>query len=473
MGKPNIVFILTDHFRPDGVNENTPNLKRLCGEGVTFTNAYTASPLCQPARASIITGLLPSQHGICGNGADPLPEGYRENSFMKKLQRAGYYTALIGKHHFLDRYGLGIDLRKDAPFVKEYGVDFLLQVADDGENIHNDDDYTAYLKEKGLLEEFRVEFSRRAWDCRSHPFSAEETADGFIGEKSVEFIRKYDKVAPFYINVSFIGPHPPYWHPEGIIVNEDVVPEVLGDYTNQIDTKRGEVEYEGRDLTPHENRVHYAAKCALIDRYVGKITEELKQRGLWENTVLIFSSDHGDNCGDFGIWDKRFFFEQSSGVPLIIAGGSTASEERGFGNRVSKALVSHLDLYPTFLALADSSGEDDFSRDFSRDGVDLFSIIEGGAGNRNRPFHNVVFSELGTAVMVRDPRWKFVFDPEQGGTVSLYNMISDPREENNLAGNPLYAPVEAELIKTILSYRIRRTQYTHQKEEKRLQLVRI
>ena len=111
--QPNIILILTDHFRPDAVGTSTPTLLSLAKKGIEFANAYCASPLCQHARASIITGKFPSQHGICGNQADPIHPDLRATTFMRNLQELGYYTALIGKHHFLDRFGLGMDVTAD------------------------------------------------------------------------------------------------------------------------------------------------------------------------------------------------------------------------------------------------------------------------------------------------------------------------------------------------------------------------
>ena len=104
--RPNIILILTDHFRRDVLGNHTPNLMRLAHDGVSFANAYCASPLCQPSRISIATGMYPSQTGICGNQSDPLHTDLRNDTLMNHLQKAGYYTALIGKHHFIDRYGI-------------------------------------------------------------------------------------------------------------------------------------------------------------------------------------------------------------------------------------------------------------------------------------------------------------------------------------------------------------------------------
>jgi choline-sulfatase len=462
--QPNIILILTDHFRPDAIGSSTPNLISLAEGGVQFANAYCASPLCQPARASIITGKLPSQHGICGNQADPIRPDLRSSTYMNQLQRAGYYTALIGKHHYLDRFGIGMDVTKDEGKTKEYGFDSVLPVVDDDENLHNDDAYTRHLREKGLLKEFRKTFDELAWECKPHPFAEEDTPDGFIGRHGVEFVESYDRKQPFYLNLSFVGPHPPYWHPGELQHDPADMPEHLGAQTDS-PVQRGSVKYQALSLTARENRAHYMDKCALIDRWIGKLTSALQGKGLLENTVIMFTSDHGDNLGDFGIWDKRFFYQQCVGVPLIAAGPGVQESDGSKGRRISKALISHLDLYPTFLDLAGVS----MRYDHTFAGRSLAALLRGEVGTH----HSAVFAELATAVMIRTGGWKLVFDPEQGGVTDLYNLIRDPKELENLAGAAGYEAVCANLIEQILSQRIRLSQYSHGKEEKRLQRIRI
>lgn len=454
--RPNIVLVLTDHFRPDALGSETPNLMRLAAEGARFENAYCASPLCQPSRNCIITGLYPSQHGVCGNQNEPISSGLRHRTFMHSLRQAGYYTAMIGKHHYLDRYGIGMDVRQDDAELRDYGLDEVFQVVDDGENMHNDDEYTEHLQQGGTLDEFRQAFRANAWQCQPHPFKADETADGFIGTNGIRFALNYPEseagreARPFYLNLSFIGPHPPYWHPEEVRCDPGKAPAPVGaPDTPSIRTRR----------------THYLAKCKLIDGYVGRFIDALKQGDLYDNTVIIFTSDHGDNLGDHGVWDKRHFYEQSCGVPLVLSGPGIATQERMCGNRVSKLLVSHLDLYPTILRLAGAP----VPGDRKRTGRDLLAMLNDDPATAR----DAVFAELATAAMVRTANWKLVFDPEQGGVCCLFNLRVDPDEEHNLAGAPGYEHVTRELVERLLSQRIRLTQATQVKEEQRLQTVRI
>jgi arylsulfatase len=444
---PNIILILTDHFRRDALGASTPNLLALANRGTRFENAYCNAPLCGPSRVSLITGLYPSQHGVSGNQAEIIHDDLRDDTFMHHLQRAGYYTAMIGKHHYIDRYGLDMDTTSDTHEIKRYGFDHVFIVLDDGENGHNDDEYTRYLRERGKLEQFRTALNKRTGDPFQHPFEADESADGFIGLNGIRFVENYAEDRPFYLNLSFIGPHPPLWHPGGLTHKPEDMDAPIG-APDSADTRL--------------KRAHYLDKCALIDEYIGGLVDVLKKRGLFEDTVFIFSSDHGDNLGDYGIWDKRFFYEQSVGVPLFLSGPDVPAGERRNGPRVSKALVSHHDLYPTILALAGAS-----SPKRKRVGKDLLAILRGDIGA-----HDAAYAELATCAMIRTGNWKLVFDPEQGGVQYLFNLAIDPHEQHNLAGAAGYEHVTLDLVQRLLAHRICLTQYTHVKEEQRLQRVR-
>ncbi len=447
---PNIILIMTDQFRPDHLSRKfTPNLYKLANEGVKFTNAYAPAPLCQPARNSIITGLYPSQTKICGNQSDPIKENLRNDTFMHHLQNSGYYTAMIGKHHYIDRYGVGLDVTKeDEKEVKKYGFDHVTQCLDVYEHWwYNQDDYIYYLREKDLEKKY-MENIKSGISKGVHPLSADDTEDGYIANKAVEFIEKYEKDKPLYLNVSFIGPHPPYTHP--------------GKPTFKPMHTQEPLEAESTERLK-EKRAHYANYCHHIDNYIGKLVDSLKQKGIYDDTVIIFTADHGDLLGDFGIWDKRYFYEQSVSVPLFMTGKAIQGGIRGNGPKESKALVSTIDLYPTILNIAGIKIPES-----ERPGKNLMDILN----NKSSAYREAVFSQLGTAAMIRTTRWKLVYDPEQGGICYLFNLVNDPGELKNLAGVAGYEEISAELTQHLLSYYIDLHQFTHIKEQQRLQKVR-
>ncbi len=451
MQRPNVILIMTDHFRADAIGASTPTLQRLAEEGVQFFNAYTGAPLCQPSRLSAITGMYPSQHGACGNMSTPLADHLRQDTFMNHLQRAGYYTALIGKHHYIDRYGVGMDVTDDDEAIRQYGFRHVWQVVDAGENRHNDDRYTSQLRVKGVLEEYRELMGQYGSKCKNYPFGEEECEDGYIAAQGCEFVEAYSRQEPFYLNLSFVGPHPPYWHP-------------------------GELQHDPDQMRPplnapdepwmRERRAHYMDKCAIIDRAIGRLLQALEKKQLRQHTVILFVSDHGDNLGDFGIWDKRYFYEQSVKVPLILCGPNIQRGARDLTGKASQLLVSLVDLYPTILALA---GVEATSLMRQRDGRDLLAALTGASG----ALRSYVVSELGTAVMIRTGNWKLVYDPEQGGVQALFNLVNDPQELTNLAGVAGYEAVSSRLLEQLLAHRIRLSQYTHDKEERRAQRVHV
>ncbi len=375
---------------------------------------------------------------------------------MNRLQDAGYYTALIGKHHYIDRYAVGIDVvKEDADAIKAYGIDFLVQCLDVGEHIpnadktENIDDYIYYLRSKGLEKKYFDEV-KSGLKTRKHPLNPDDSEDGFIGQEAVKFVRNFKGNQPFYMNVSFIGPHPPYMVP--------------GEFHTLPENTRPPVEAVPSPETARKRAV-YEDMCTNIDNYVALLVKALKEKGLFEKTVILFVADHGDNLGDYGIWDKRYFYEQSAGVPMFISGKAITGTNLRYEAVVSKALVSTLDIYPTVLSLA---GID--SPVNERPGRNLIEII-----NNDNPlfFRDAVFSELGTCSMIRTAGWKMVFDPEQGGTVYLFNLVVDPGEINNLAGVAGYENITAELTGKLLSHYITLNQFTHSKEQMRLQKVRV
>ena len=456
--KPNIILFLTDHFRHDALGNNTENLIQLANSGINYVNSYCASPLCQPSRNSIITGLLPHQNSILGNQNRPLNKALREKTFMNLLKLNGYYNILIGKHHFIDRFGLNVDICKDDFKIKKYGFEYVKQVVDDGENLYNDDEYTKYLLSQNKLIKFRNELKKRnqftnKWanndktDVFLHPFDSDNTVDGFIGNSTLDFLDSYDFKKPFYLNTSFVGPHPPLWHP--------------GKSSNSLDNLMYPIGVKENTDDILLKRSHYLAKCKLIDFYIGEIVEKLKEKNIFNKTVIIFTSDHGDNLGDFNIWDKRYFYENSVKVPFFILGPNIPHGKRLNGPLISKRLISHLDIYPTILYLSQTK-----NKFINRIGYNLFS--------KNKYFiRNHVLSEIGTQTMIRTANWKLVFDPEQDGVQYLYNLITDKYELDNLAGKPEYESICYKLITKILSIRILLTQKTHVKEETRLQRVKI
>ena len=448
--QPNILFILTDQMRPSELGPATPVLNRLADTGVRFEHCYAAAPLCQPSRNCIVTGRFPTQHGVCGNMNDPISDAERADTYPHHLQATGYHTAYIGKHHYIDRFNIGMDVVDDDEAIQGYGYDHVWQVVDISEGRHNDDRFTRFLAERGKLQQYRDNLGRAYFET----LDPSETPDGYIADQAVAYLRQFDGKQPLMLTVGFVGPHPPHWAPEpyGSMFSPDDVPAPKA------------LEDPERIRHFKAQRAVYRGQVRQIDDAVGRLLDMLGKREMRENTLIVFTADHGHMIGDYGIHDKRFFYEQSVRVPLVLSGAGVPRDDRE-PEKLSKALVSGVDLYPTFL---DAAGCEYPHGAGKRDGLSLLRLVDGRTAHRG-----AVCSELGTATMVRDAGWKLVYDPAQGGVEQLFNLRRDPEELDNLAGLPMYRDVETRLVQHALGHMIRLTRHTHTKERMRLQRVRV
>jgi len=459
--KPNIILITTDHLRRDALGcygnsqIKTPNIDKLARAGTMFTNGYTVCPLCMPSRNSIVTGLYPHQHGICGNKGQPIRLEDRRQTFPKLLQTSGYQTAMIGKHHFYDFWEERRDYREIESEIKDYGFDKVIQVVDLSENLHNECDFTAYLQEKGLLEEYRREASRIR--VGKLEMNSDDTVDGFVGNRSVEHLKEIELDKPFCLWVSFLGPHPPYRAPGeyGEMYDPDEMPNPLL------------VENTSRLKHAHNCYAQYYGMVSFIDHHVGRIVSVLDERSVLDNTIIIFTSDHGDMLGERDLWDKRWFYESSVGIPLIACGPGFPSGGSGMGSggMKSRILCENTDIYATILEAAEISTPE--RKDIPRPGKPLQKMLDGNSDY----IRNAVFSEMGRWLMIRDARWKLTYDPEQGGVQMLFNLVTDANETENLCGRPEYKDVEHELVSKLIDWLIRTSTYTQYKEHQRIKRV--
>ena len=311
--------------------------------------------------------------------------------------------------------------------LQGYGYDHVWQVDDD--HLNNQDRYTRFLQDIGKLTLFQDMTRKRAWDAGA--LQPDEFDDGYIGETAVRFIEAYEGDAPLYLQVGFLGPHPPYWAP--------------GSYATMYDPDKMQpplaVDDPRADRAGPACAAQYLGRISLIDHYVGRLCAALEAKGMLENTLILFTADHGDLIGDYGIFDKRYFYQPSVCVPLLMAGPGLELNAR-LGGRVCRELVSGVDLYPTFLHAAGCENRLGAQR---RDGLSLLDMA-----NDRGPCRPAVYSELGTMMMVRDANWKLVYDAEQGGVQYLFNLRRDPQELDNLAGVAGYESIEKHYVELLL-----------------------
>lgn len=422
----NIILLLPDQLRPDFLGcygarfMSTPNIDALSDHGVTYRHVVSPSPLCVPARASLLTGMNSVQHGVIENYGWLRPDraACGIETWPELLAAAGYHTEAIGKMHFY-------------PWDK--GEGFAQRViSEDKRHIHIHDDYAAYLEQHGLRKYHGNEhdgyFENKGAIISKIP--AEHQVDKWVADRACEFIENYHGNQPFALMVSFPGPHCPYDPP--IEVAQLYRPEDMPDSIPATDDSRlfrelvigmnkrpwNQVDYT--DFQDHHKckiRAHYAALVQQIDQGIGRITAALNASRFRDDTVIIFASDHGDFLGDFDLIGKHLFYEPSIRVPLII------KLPRASSSRSIESLVSLTDVTATIIALAgvDRSGWGD-------------SILLPGLNLPQPRSRDHIFGATEFGLMVIANEWKLC--RYKNGHVALYNLSDDPQEQHNLAYQP-------------------------------------
>lgn len=443
--QPHVLLITADELRPDALgcygNEGigTPHIDHLADEGTRFDEAYTVSPWCLPARASLVTGLFPHNSGAFTNyrgwagRLDPdLPNLYT------LLGDAGYTTAHVGKCHyapvpFEERVeGETASYDRYDRYYRGLGMDHLILQDDKQVSTWFADDYSRALATAGYRERYREAiFQDNNRKVFTFPGPEEWHPDAWVGDRAVEFIENYDRTDPLFTWVSFSGPHYPFDPPEHYLdaVDMDKVPPRrvseseftdsskihYGSYHGAETIRR--VDANGvadatKDLSDdywNELQRHYYANVALIDNRVGKVVDAARSK-LGQNTLIVFLADHGEMLGDHSLWGKHnCAYEPVWRIPLIVD-----SQQFGQGDTID-ARIMLTDVGATIMAAGGVDSAD-------VDGVPLHTLVEAGG-------HECVFAEGGGFAAVKRGRQKYVH-VSQGGEAytEFYNLDLDPDE---------------------------------------------
>ncbi len=440
MGKrPHILILMPDQQRADCLScagntaIRTPNMDRLAREGVRFNNAYTTCPLCMPARSSFLSGLYCHNHGQWANTGH-LPED--ADTYLHHVKDVGYHTCHVGKSH-LHPHFCGFHLDQAKPFMNRLGWDDVFEVTGPHATRVCESIMTDHWREIGCLDTFRDDYTKRAevpstqgtWPS---PMPEGETLDDFVGRTAVEYVQGYTSDEPLLLFVGFGGPHEPWDPPPDWAARYDPaamsamkpttepgpwVPPVAAEHQRSMQDPQ-----EWR-ITPEINgkiRALYYAKISHIDWWFGQILDAFQQRGMLDDTAVIFWSDHGEMLCDKGRLFKSVFYEEAVRVPLIIR-----PPRYDKGGSICESIVNQIDAFPTILDFAGCTSE---PRGF---GVSLAPALA-DPGIR---LHDAVFSEIDSRTMIRDERFKMVLN-QQGDVLKLYDLVEDPGEEVNLVGRP-------------------------------------
>ena len=435
--KPNILFVMADQLAAQFLPFHghplvkTPNLSRLAAEGVVFENCYSTSPLCSPARATVMNGLLPSRTGVYDNAAE-FPSSIP--TWAHYLRLAGYKTCLSGKMHFVgpdQLHGLEERLTTDI-----YPADF------------------------GWTPDWRLRQERIDWWYHNmtsvlQPGIAEITNQlefddevAFLAVRKIYDYARYHNDAPFCLMASFTHPHDPYaarakfWNQYR---DEDIdLPKVprmsradLDPHSQRLYDVSAMDDYAVTEADLRAARHGYYANISYVDDLIGQMISALEAAGKIDNTAIVFTSDHGDFLGERGLWYKMSYLEPSAHVPLLVWSPALFS-----ARRVAEP-VTLADILPTLSAIG-NNGELKLARPV--DGRSLYPLLMGGAEDANGTAWGEYLAEgaIAPIYMLRRGPWKFIHspvDPDQ-----LFNLTDDPDELNNLAPtHPLAGLMRAEV----------------------------
>lgn len=438
---PNLLLIMTDQQRADALGSvsdwlRTPNMDRLAAEGVRFTRCVTNSPVCVPTRRTMATGLYCHNTGVWDNG--PFRLDADAPTWMRVIRDAGYRTSLFGKTHL--NANRGADLREVEHLLRSQGMDDIDETVGPRACEVTLTNLTEKWKEAGLWDaykaDFRERFGNKPWVVRPSALPLEHYYDTYVGQQAKTYLERYDRAAPWFCWVSFGGPHEPWDTPEpyaSMYDPADMPPPLNGDLGEDrrppgvLDEKRA----QAGNFTPDEvaaMRANYAGNVTLIDDQLGQIFEVIEKRGEWDNTVIAFTSDHGEMNGDFGLIYKSVFLNSAARVPLMVKAPSIE------GGRTCGSPVEWFDVGPTLVEYA--GGEIDYTQHAK-------SLTPCLADTDHR-IRDEALCELTHEVMVMDEKWKLAVN-RQGKPYLLFDLENDPNESRNLAGLADYREVEDEL----------------------------
>lgn len=510
----NILFIMCDQLRFDYLScaghptLKTPNIDALAARGVRFTRAYVQSPVCGASRMSFYTGRYVSSHGASWNGF-PLKVG--EMTMGDYLRPLGLDTVLVGKTHMqpdtesMER--LGIDPQSIIGVrVSECGFDpyerddGLHGVGPDGRYDPRKPRYNAYLNDKGYPGDNPWHDYANAADGEGNALASgwamrharkparvaeEDSETPYMTRRAMDFMREAGD-RPWCLHLSYIKPHWPYIAPapyNDMYGPDDVIPAVKSE-SERVDPHpvyRAFMDYlVARNFSREEVRREvipvYMGLIKQIDDQLGVLFAFMRERGLLDNTLIVFTSDHGDYLGDHWLGEKDLFHEPSVKIPLIIADPSPeADAARG---SVCDALVEAIDLLPTFL---DCLGADPVAQSHRLEGRSLLPWLR---GETPAAWRDIVFSEYDYSVlpasgklgiaprdarlfMAADTRWKYVH--AVGFRPMLFDMETDPDEFRDLGADPAYAAERERLAAALSEWGLRMSQRTTMSEQQILQ----
>lgn len=435
-GRPNLLLILTDHWRGDCLGRlnhpvaETPHLDGLSAQGSTFTHAYTPSPSCVPARRTLMTGMPPSSAGMVGF-LEGKPWDY-ENTLAGELGRAGYQTINVGKTHFYPpRLRLGF------------------------QELVTPEDYDEWLKAQTGVPEARYAHGvpNNAWFARPSYLPEHLMEETWFVSRAIELLQKRDPTLPFFLCLSFNGPHPPWCPPKtyyDMFIHRQMPEPVVSRWAEKHDAESEKPltsdAWRGRipDHMNQRTRAAYFAYLTYIDAQIGRLFRSMGQL-VDDNCMVIFSADHGEMLGDHNLWRKTYAYEASSRIPLIVRPPIDQSRFAALREQVSvfqptewsdsphnvelEQVVGWEDIMPTFLDAASVPIPN------TVEGRSLMPLVRGHEVSWREYYHiehSPCYHPENAHQALTDGKWKYIWNPINGDE-QLFHLAEDPNECDDLA----------------------------------------
>ncbi|NWQ39623.1 arylsulfatase [Bacillus sp. EB106-08-02-XG196] len=439
--KPNILLMMVDQMRGDCLSMldhpvvDTPNIDQLARNGVLFKNAYTATPTCVPARASVLTGMSQTSTGRVGY-QEKIPWTYH-HTLPGELAKAGYHTQAVGKMHVFPARNLvgfhNVVLHDGYLHYNRFKHQNL-----EAESFNfSGDDYLLWLKERAGTETDLIDLGL---DCNAstvaRPWHLPEALHptNWVVTQSIDFLRRRDPTKPFFLKMSFVRPHPPFDPPQvffDMYKDLELPDPPVGDWAEPEDLERAgynPITYKGKVPKNRLKRAQaaYYALITHIDYQIGRFLIAMEEHGVLNNTVILFVSDHGELLGDHHLFRKALAYEGSAKVPFILSDpGNVLGLKK---NQVAKEVVELRDIMPTLL---DAAGVEIPN---SVDGKSVLPLLNEKPGEWREYIHGEhAYGQL-SHHYVTDGNEKYIWY-SQTGEEQLFNLVQDPQELNNLAKN--------------------------------------
>ncbi len=422
--RPHILFLMADQFRGDCLDVDghpvvkTPNLDAIAHGGTHFSRAYSCTPTCTPARAALLTGLAPWRHGMLGYGK--IAEKYPVE-MPRVLAESGYHTMGIGKMHFSpQRGGHGFH-------------DMILDESGRAETTEFRSDYLSWFMSEAPTLNYRA--TGIGWnDHTAKPYALPERLHptAWMGDTAVRFLQEYDKADPFFLKVSFARPHSPYDPPERfwrMYEDAPIPPAVHSDWSQKYAPRS-----DGSDAIWHGDmgekavrtaRQGYYGNVSFVDEQIGRIMDALDKRGWLDNTLVVFTADHGDMTGDHNLWRKSYAYEPSARIPMLLRCPKGMGAAAG---QVCAKPTELRDVLPTFMEAAGVPGAENL------DGRSLLALARDPAAQW-REFidleHDICYDKVNHWNALTDGRRKYIFHAYDASE-QFFDLEADPMETHDL-----------------------------------------